>query len=648
MAQSNNKNIDQLFKQKLKGFELTSQDSSWKMLQMVKNKNLRLKNIFFAKTLLEVALLFSTALFLTLSDDSSSVGSLSITPLYIQETPHNANSFNNENHSSRQLNGVSVQKSKTINKDVFSSVELKKNTSQDFIEENRFDLEPKFGLPIDKKESLQLLASEAKTSYENGSQSEKKSIQKTREEGINSPYDEYAPVINKDGSFMFFTSRRPVTDKEIRKGEGRERIYYTETNATGWTEPKLLQSPINSEKNFNSAVSLSKDGKSLFIYRDDRFGNGDLYESKLNGYNWSTPEALPSPINSEFHESTLSLTADGNTVYFTSNRTGGIGGMDIWTTKKNKAGMWEDAKNLGNIINTKGDEEGVFIHPDGKTLFFSSRGHKGMGGYDIYYTTLENGQWTKPINLGPDINTKNDDVYFVLEENGTDAYFTSVDPKTPEKKDIFRIKYNQFHQNTTLDKHSLLEGTVLSKNNKTPIKAQIEIYGKDNNKLISSIESDTKTGGFSIPLAIGKDYRILIYRKGYLNYTEEIVTNSIKNSQVINKTILLDQLKSNTQFILKELTKNEKSFNQNIKTKLNELYQLMTLNPELKIQLSLETNNDKDFNEINNQKLINECVDYLKLKDFNKDRVNGKIVMKNQTRELPKGVSTLYAKITSN
>lgn len=642
------KNIDQLFKQKLENFAVPTQGASWKMLQLVKQRNIiRMRRIFFAKTLLGATVLFSTVLILVFSNKSINEESL-IVPEHTQEVTNNTGDLTKEDDTSSEINKISNQQTSSINPVIPSLLPIEDKTSQDHSEANHSNLEPKFELNI--REEKQLLTSESSTSYKDWVQTDRVTMRNTRDEGVNSTYDEYAPVISKDGSFMFFTSRKPITDKEIRQGMGKERIYYTEASTSGWTDAQLLQSPINSEKHFNSAVSLSKDGKSLFIYRDNRFGNGDLYESKLEGSKWSTPEILPSPINSEFNESTLSLSPDGNTLFFTSDRDGGYGGMDIWYTQKNKVGIWEDAKNLGSTINTESDEEGVFIHPDGKTLYFSSRGHNGMGGYDIFYTTLENGEWSKPINLGSEINTENDDVYFVLEENGTDAYYTSANPETPEKKDILKIKYNHdFHQKMSNRKHSLLEGTVHTKDNKIPIKAQVEIYDSESNVLISTLESDSETGGFSIPLSNYKDYRIHIYKKGYLYYTEEILTDSTQKAQIINKNILLDRLQNNTQFVLIEFIADdvEATLNHTVVSKLDELYQLMIINPELKIQILLEADSEEDSVVNSHQRIVDECINYLKNRGVNINRINGQVVLNAQIQKRTKNTYSLFVNIAS-
>ncbi len=640
---SNKKSIDQLFKQKLENFEMSSHGASWKMLQLVKKENLRIRKMLFVKKLVFMTILLSATLLLIFSSESSYKKPI------VQASCNREAQFSNfrngnKEHYSTKGSKTSIDK---INYEgiKISTLENNRNRSyQDNTDENESYFKYKSVVSLEK----QLLTSISSSTYKNWSSENLETINKTSELSVNSFSDEYAPVISKDGSFMFFTSRRPVTVKEMRKGKGRERIYYTETSESGWSKPKLLEKPINSDNNFNSAVALSNDGKSLFIYRDDRYGNGDLYESRFSGTKWSSPEPLPAPINSEFHESSLSISSDGNTMYFTSNRDGGIGGMDIWFTKKNKAGIWEDAKNLSNLINTEKDEEGVFLHPDGKTLYFSSRGHQGLGGYDLFYTILENGKWSPPINMGSEINTENNDVYFVLEANGMDAYYTSVNPKSPGQTDIFKIKYNHnLHQKIANNNYTLLNGNVLTKNEEKPINATIEIYEKASNKLITTQKSDIKTGAFSVPVLLGASYRIHVFKEGFLYLTEELVIPSSGIKQVITKKILLENLHSNGQFVLKQLSKNVNSFNPANQTELDELHQLMTINPRLKIQFVIESNSNVESVVHNYQYIIDESINYLRLKGINKNRIDGVVLGNNQVKEATTKTTPLLINITS-
>ena len=245
-------------------------------------------------------------------------------------------------------------------------------------------------------------------------------------ETVNTPYDEYAPIISADGLMMIFTSKRPLTKKDIEDNEqGLENVYvsYYDDMIWKWSEPTLLGELINQPGNNNSAIALSNDGQRMLLYRGDPDGN--IYESVLIGEEWSDPVELVKPINSSKHESTASISPDGRTIYFVSNRKGGQGQLDIWQCHQDNTGSWGTAENLGGIINTMDDEEGVFIHPDGKTLYFSSKGHNTTGGYDIFKSVFANGNWTTPVNLGTSINTPQDDLFFTQTADGKTGYYSS-------------------------------------------------------------------------------------------------------------------------------------------------------------------------------------------------------------------------------
>lgn len=609
---SEKQNIDQLFKQKLENFELSSQGSSWKMLQYVKNEKIRVRKLVLARRIVIafISLLTVLSIFFLSKD------------------------YSYKNSKNQQVENSNIEKQSGSSKFDVKLIKDRQNTSQTFAgtlsaREKKIAFSEEYFYASEDLIANNFLISVSSTQSAPLSQIKKENLVKTNEVSFNSSFDEYAPVLSKDGSFMFFTSRRPISNKEIRKGEGRERIYYTECNESGWSEAKLLESPINTANNFNSAVALSPDGKSLFIYRDDRQGNGDLFVSHLSGFKWSTPEVLPPPINTKFHESSLTISADGNTLYFTSNRDGGVGGMDIWFTQKDKNGKWGDAVNIGNAVNTDKDEEGIFLHPDGKTLYFSSRGHKGLGGYDIFYTKLENGKWSKPINLGSDVNTENDDVYFVLKSNSDDAFYTSVNANNPHQKDIFKINFKQGdYQKSVLKQASLLKGVVLEKSTKKSISADIDVYDDLDNKLIASLKSDATNGEFSFPLSPGKTYRVHFYKEGFLNFSESIYVSSAENQHVIIKKVFLDELSPDHRILLKQIvvSENENKVDSSIIVKLDELYQLMVLNPTLKIQLQFEMNSNKESIVHLHQNQINKYMDYIKSKGISKHRIEGKLI----------------------
>jgi len=264
-------------------------------------------------------------------------------------------------------------------------------------------------------------------------------------ESINSEFNDYAPLITEDKTKMIFTSRRKGTEAsqmDLFSEEYFEDLYEATADGENWKNPVLMSSILNTSSHEASA-GISKDGKTLFIYKGLTNG-GDIYESKLIDTAWSVPAPLSVKINTEDHESSASLSADGKTLYFTSSRPDkSIGLRDIYVTTKDEKGNWTEAHNLGPVVNTPYDEEGVFFHSDNKTLYFSSKGHNSMGGYDIFKTSLgADGNWSEPENLGYPINSPDDELHIAVISEGIDMYGLYSTQRSDGKggKDIYRIK----------------------------------------------------------------------------------------------------------------------------------------------------------------------------------------------------------------
>jgi hypothetical protein len=263
---------------------------------------------------------------------------------------------------------------------------------------------------------------------------------------INSEYPDFSPVVSVDGNALFFTSRRIRPDSSnlgvIDQAAGLpfENIYVSYKDRSGaWQKPEALN--IDPPTGHLASVNVSADGQTLFIYRDDD-GDGNLYESHLVGEQWSDPVRMGSDINSRSWETHGALSADGNTFYFISDRPGGSGGRDIYRVVKLPNGEWSKAQNLGSIVNTRFDEDGVFIHPNGRTLYFASKGHNSMGGFDIFTTELgDDGNWSEPVNIGYPLNTVDDDIFFVTTADGRRGYFSSDKIGGYGEKDIYFVDF---------------------------------------------------------------------------------------------------------------------------------------------------------------------------------------------------------------
>ncbi|MFN3918486.1 MAG: tetratricopeptide repeat protein [Flavobacteriales bacterium] len=270
-------------------------------------------------------------------------------------------------------------------------------------------------------------------------------------EKINTVYPEYAPVISADGKSMYFTSRRPDTKGGEVDNTGDfkyfEDIYYTEWDEkeNDWGTVQPVPGRINTEF-FDAALGISPDGSQLFIYRNITrvTGSGDIWVSKLSSSGkWGSPQPMTKPkrnsINSSYFESAASITADGNTFYFVSERPGGFGQADIYVaTKVGKE--WGKPVNIGSKINTSYDEKFVYVTPDGNTLFFGSEGHENLGGYDIFVSQKDaNGEWSTPKNLGYPINTVKEEKTFTVTSDGKYAYIGAEYEDSRGDFDIYRI-----------------------------------------------------------------------------------------------------------------------------------------------------------------------------------------------------------------
>jgi len=260
------------------------------------------------------------------------------------------------------------------------------------------------------------------------------------DENINSEWPDYAPTINADETFMVFTTRRPEensNDRIAADNEYYEEIFYSRKQDGAWTPARNLAGSINNNYH-NASVNLSPDGKEMLLYYDSNGGDILISSLKPDG-NWTRPEEIE--INTEYIENSATITADGQKLFFTSNRPGGYGGTDIYVATKNSKGKWSDTQNLGKIINTDLDEDGVFISANGKTLYFSSNGHAGMGDLDIYRSTYntEKDLWEKPINMGYPVNSVENDIYIVLTRDEDFAYISTVRKDGIGEQDIYKL-----------------------------------------------------------------------------------------------------------------------------------------------------------------------------------------------------------------
>lgn len=336
---------------------------------------------------------------------------------------------------------------------------------------------------------------------------------------INSDKAEYGPLISSDETILIYTARKLAEGNGIDPtGQPFEDIYYSDRDENGkWTEGDRLPGEVNTAKH-DAAVGLSPSGDRLFIYRShDNNTGGDIYETDLRDGKWTIPIRMADQINNmQTIEPSASLSLDGKTFYFSSNRDEGYGGFDIYRVVKLPNGEWSQAKNLGPTVNTAYDDDGPFIHPDGKTLYFSSQGHTNMGGYDIFKTVLTDTSWTKPENLGYPTNTTKDDVYFVISANEQHAYYSSDKEGGFGDQDIYKIDYLEKSLRS-----SVIRGKVVDIDG-NPIAADISLVELNTGDLSGVYVSNRKNGEFIFLVNPNVLYELIIEHPEHSDFIEDV------------------------------------------------------------------------------------------------------------------------------
>lgn len=369
---------------------------------------------------------------------------------------------------------------------------------------------------------------------------------------INSPAHDYCPLVTADGNTMYFTSRREGTTGGLKDPYGQwfEDIYTAMRIDEVWTNAVSAGSPLNTLVH-DATVGLSPDGSSMIIYRTQQnLVSGDLYEARMHARKWQQPELMTPQINSEHHEPSASIAPDGQEIYFTSDRSGGYGGRDIYRIRRLPNGEWSKPLNLGPNVNTEHDEDAPFMHSDGTTLFFCSKGHNTMGGYDIFKVLLTdpdmNG-WGTAENMGYPLNTVNDDIYFCLSSDGYTGWFSSERAEGMGMQDIYQVDF----PNSQLD-HMIVHGVVADVYEE-PVKARIILTDETGEEVVGIYNTNQNTGRFLMVLGRDKTYNMEVEAPGHTVRKSVLQASSPDGVQEMALDVVLEPLHARDG-----LTRNEK------------------------------------------------------------------------------------------
>lgn len=336
---------------------------------------------------------------------------------------------------------------------------------------------------------------------------------------INSKYEEHSPLITADLSTLIFTSKREGTggDKD-ENGDYYEDIYISKFENGDWTNPISISSNINTNDH-EASSGLSYDGRMLFIYKP--VNEGDLFVSYLQNDVWSEPESLGPFVNTEFRETSATLSIDGQTLYFTSNRPGGYGELDIWMSNLQEDGSWGVAKNIGGKLNSKLNEEGPYLHPSDTVMYFSSNGHPGMGGYDLFMSINKGGEWNEPKNIGYPLNSPDDDVYFISSPEGNYGFYASNQYGSSGSTNIYTLKLpSQFKTNI-----AVLAGNIIlneGDGGANYSNVSIKVIDNETGDTISTYKPDPVNGMYALALPTPKEYTIVYEAYGHLPQVETV------------------------------------------------------------------------------------------------------------------------------
>ena len=400
---------------------------------------------------------------------------------------------------------------------------------------------------------------------------------------------QYFPVLTADEQELIFTRRLGESN------EDDEDLVITKKDSLGhWQKPESISPNVNSEFN-EGTCSISADGRQLIFTSclgRKGFGNCDLFQSLKVGGIWSQPLNMGPQINSAAWESQPSLSADGRVLYFLSDRKGGLGNRDIYVSHQIEPNKWTKAENLGPKINTSYDEISPFVHANGRTLFFAANGRLGFGGYDLFRSEKENGEWQEPINFGYPVNNHEDQFSLFITADGKRGYYSHEEGSKNTSGKIYEITVPEELQ--IKFRSNYVKGKVRDRKSGLPLNARIELYNVVTNELVSFVNSDSITGEYLMVLTQGSEYGLFVNKKDYVfqslnfNYESEI------NIEPVVVNVFLDRVTVGAISVLKNIffEFDKYDLQDKSKTELEKMVRFLTENPLIKIEIGGHTDND--------------------------------------------------------
>lgn len=410
---------------------------------------------------------------------------------------------------------------------------------------------------------------------------------------INTANHEYVNAISADGSMLIFTVRSPLGGNNMQRFF-REEFFVSYLKDGHWSQARPMPF-VSGDSKSEGALALSFDDRTIFFtscHRPDGYGSCDIYYSTRQGDKWSDPVNLGPAVNSPRWESQPSLSPDGRTLYFASNRSGGVGGSDIWKAELQDDGTWCLLQNLGEVINTRGDEMSPYIHADGQTLYFSSTGHPGLGGADLFMSRMHaDGSWSEPVNLGYPINTHADEINLIVHPDGHSAYISSDLPEGKGGYDIYKF---DLHEEIKPLPVSYVKGTVRDAQTMKPLKARIELIELEKGETVVMSNSDPVSGEFIAVLPAGLKYALNANKENFIFYSHHFALDSITGIfDPVKLDIFLKPLSAGQTGILRNVFFAHDSYRleSTSKAELNKLLDFLRNNPEVEMEISGHTDN---------------------------------------------------------